>query len=188
MQIYIRKGENRFQAELQVPGSIVRGSVMFWGMVSYEGPVCLVPVTGVIPRMEEYGSVKTLDSDKYRALLTEYLVPYLEKDNNRVNKIFQQDGASIHTSKIMKSFFEQEEICPPVWPAKSPDLSVIENIWGLIKIKLKHRNIQKVSDIEFHVMELWNEVCTPECCKALYDGIPLRIQKVIANQGARINH
>ncbi|OWA50700.1 hypothetical protein BV898_15209 [Hypsibius exemplaris] len=157
-------------------------------MVSYEGPVGLVNVTGVIPRMEEYRHVKTLDSKKYQALLTEYLVPSLEKDNNRLEKTFQKDGTSIHTSKKMQAFFQQEGITPPVWPAKGPDFSVIENVWGLIKNKLKHHNIQKLFDIEAIVMKLWNEIVTPEYCRALYDGLLERIQKKFANGDARINH
>jgi len=88
---------------------------------------CLVLVlfSGVIPRLEEWGTVKTMDSAKYGALLQQYLVPYLEENNRRLHKIFQQDGASIHTSAYMQAFFQQEGIIPPIWPAKSPDLSVI---------------------------------------------------------------
>ncbi|OQV14338.1 hypothetical protein BV898_11456 [Hypsibius exemplaris] len=81
---------------------------MLWGMVFYEGPVCLVNVTGIIPRTEECEHGKTLDSEKYQALPTEYLVSYLKKNNNRLQKTFQQDGASIHTSKKMQTFFQQE--------------------------------------------------------------------------------
>ncbi|OWA53677.1 hypothetical protein BV898_18098 [Hypsibius exemplaris] len=104
----------------QIPSSVKQEPVMIWGAVSYEGPVALVCVTGVIDGME-YGSAKTMNSLRYRSLLTAHIIPYREKDNNRLVKVFQQDSASIHVSKIMQTFFQQERFFPAPWPAKSPD-------------------------------------------------------------------
>ncbi|OQV24982.1 hypothetical protein BV898_01191 [Hypsibius exemplaris] len=103
--------------------------------------------------------------------------------------IFQQDGASIHTSKLNREFFDRFGISPPFWPPKSPDLSVIENVWGSIKFELaKNTSIKTVQDIARAVPELWNKLVTRKFCEALWENIPDCIAAVIANKGARIKY
>ena len=46
----------------------------------------------------------------------------------------------------MRAFFEQY-IFLLIWPAKSPDLSVIENVWGLIKIRLEKYNLDSIEEV-----------------------------------------
>ena len=44
------------------------------------------------------------------------------------NFVFQQDNFSIHTSTLMKKFFEKEHINTLEWPARNPDFSIIDNL------------------------------------------------------------
>jgi len=51
--------------------------------------------------------------------------------------VLQQDNARPHTSKSSITFFEDQGIILlKEWPATSPDLNPIENLWGLIKRKM----------------------------------------------------
>jgi len=49
------------------------------------------------------------------------------------NYIFQQDNASPHSAEITKTFLNQTFPNLLNWPAKSPDLSPIEQIWDYLK-------------------------------------------------------
>ncbi|GFW76170.1 transposable element Tcb1 transposase [Trichonephila clavipes] len=72
----------------------------------------------------------TFNSQRYISKVLEPVVlPYLQ---GLATYIFQQDNVRPHVARIVQRFFinQQLELLP--WPARSPDLSPIENMWFMV--------------------------------------------------------
>lgn len=71
----------------------------------------------------------------------------------------QQDGARAHTAKQTLAYFKQEGIdVLPAWPPNSPDLSWIENIWGIVDNKLRKQNYANFNEFCTELRRIWSEV------------------------------
>jgi len=81
-------------------------------------------------------------SDVYIAVLRENLLPYIDaiSANGMSNIVFQQDNASPHVSKKTRNWLQsaavQHGFSVMNWPAISPDMNLIENLWVHLKMEL----------------------------------------------------
>lgn len=78
---------------------------------------------------------ENLNSGRYMQILQEKAMPILEDISlDQLNDIYlQQDGAPAHNSRVLQHWLEQHfpkrwigTIAPILWPAQSPDLSVLD--------------------------------------------------------------
>ncbi len=64
--------------------------------------------------------------------------------------IFQQDLAPAHTAKSTKSWLNDHGVDVLDWQANSPDLNPIENLWGIVKSKMRNKRTKKCRWAEGH--------------------------------------
>jgi len=92
------------------------GSVMIWAAAF-----------GSRGKTEIVFCIGTQNSSKYQEMLSVSLVPFGPVIGGR-NWLFQQDNASIHSSKPTKEWLQVNGINVMEWPSRSPCLNPIENL------------------------------------------------------------
>ena len=98
---------------------------------------CFIDAIGQFFFKNEQGESVTVNNDRYRAMLIEFLFTKNEEENV-CNIWFQQDGSTCHTAEaaldVLRPVFEDRIISPKadvVWPPWSWDLTTLDYyLWG----------------------------------------------------------
>ncbi len=105
-----------------------------------------------------------LKSTVYQDILEHFMLPSADKLYRDADFIFQQDLA--HTAKGTKSWFNDPDVTVLDWPANSPDLNPIQNIWGIVKRKMRDTRPNNADDLKAAIRVTWASI-TPEQCHRL---------------------
>lgn len=95
-----------------------------------------------------------------------------------------QDNCPAHSSAIVRECFQQNNINVLPWPAKSPDINVIEYIWARMTTNLySHGYRPRNAEVLWqNVLEQWDDLPL-EYVRNLINDVPNRLQAVIDNDG-----
>lgn len=100
--------------------------------------------------------------------------------------VFQQDGARPHTAKTTLQFLKANtEILPDRyhWPASSPDLNVIENLWAILKYEMRYDQIHDVDSMYNEAVRVWDQIPIDVVNKLMGDFLPrLRTCEAVAGE------
>jgi len=66
---------------------------------------------------------------------------------------FQQDNDPKHTSRIAKTFLNDNVPEVMDWPSNSPDLNPIENLWNIVKTNVEKRMPDNRGNLEQFMKE-----------------------------------
>jgi transposase len=157
--------------------------VHVYGAIRHGGRSKLRFVTGTtgqepfVPRSKGVGAVEYMD------VVKECFIPFL-RDGDRL----QQDGAKAHTAKKTTRYLKKAwpAFLTP-WPACSPDLNPIENVWGMMKHDMRGKLYSTVDELRAAVVEAWENVEQVHIDKCI-DSLRQRLRSVRQAQGDRIGY
>jgi transposase len=155
-----------------------RFSVNVWGWMSSQG-------VGVCHFIEGRFNTEVYINILQNIMLPSVLGRFPERDF-----IYQQDNCPVHTARQAREWIENEQILILPWPARSPDLNVMENVWGVLVKKIHGENNfrpQNVEELKNKIEEAWNEL-NPDFTRALVTSMPRRLNYVLDKVGAALKY
>ena len=147
--------------------------VHVWGCITPKGPLRLEIFEG------------NLDAEGYLAILHRR-IPNIRKMFPE-GWCWQQDGSGVHRAHVVQEYLDKYVPEKLDWPAYSPDLSPIENIWGWLKGQVAKDMPNSVDALKKSIRTHWNEI-NEEFLVPYFDSMPNRIAMVIENEGKKLNY
>ena len=152
--------------------------VMVWGAIARNFKSPLIRIEGKVT------------AEAYQTMLTTSQI--FDKLNQRFGAgafVFQQDGARPHTAASTRRFLDQHVLTLPQelhWPPSSPDLSVIENLWSVLKYRINYEVVRDGDSLYQEAVRVWEEIPLEMINNCLNDFEP-RLQACAALQGECLN-
>lgn len=153
------------------------GGIMVWGMVTPGGTLYYQFITG------------KFNSNGYVELLANYAVPHIINDLGS-DYYLQQDNSPVHISKDTKEYFKKNNIRLLRWPAKSPDINIMEDVWKrLSDYVYDGKQFSTLTELKDKIIDGFDHLNSvdEEKLKALFSSFRHRLTVVMNKRGDLFN-
>jgi transposase len=175
---WIRSGEQLQNHQVKLTVKHGGGSIMLWSAITYAGVGWLCKIDG------------NMDKTLYKEILEDDLDKTIEFCREKLGfrrdqMYFQQDNDPKHTSNLVKDYLKHQSYNTMDWPAQSPDLNPIENMWALLKRRLNEYETapKGMNELNERVTDIWYNTMAIAECKKVIDSMPRRIKARIRAKG-----
>ena len=148
--------------------------IQVWGGFSWNG-------VGRIKRV-----IGKMDAFMYKQILIHQMRPS-GRELIGEDFILAQDNDPKHTSRLCKKYLEDHRIRSLNWPAQSPDLNPIENLWSELDRRMRKRKCNSEEELFEEVKRNWYQLDNGYLQK-LIESMPKRCADVVRSQGRPIDY
>lgn len=101
--------------------------------------------------------------------------------------ILQEDNDPKHTAHLSRTFKDDHDIQVLDWPSNSADLNPIENVWSVMKNKMRGYDTSTLSLLQFAISSIWENLAE-EMILNLFSSMQTRLQQCIDLDGRRTRY
>jgi hypothetical protein len=121
--------------------------------------------------------------------INDVLLPHVRMFRGAVGDkfVFMDDNATCHRTVAVQECLESEDIQRLEWPARSPDLNPIENVWDALGRSLAGRKCPPINkDTLIHALtEEWDKL-PQQLLDSVVQSMTRRVESCIALHGGHI--
>ena len=172
IRVWRRRGERRHNPQMVNARELYGGGgIMVWGGISHNGKTDLVEING------------NLTGLRYRdEILQPHVLPYAGAVGNGF--ILVDDNARPHRHHQVNEFVEENGVERMDWPAKSPDLNPIEQVWAYMKERINRRLTEHhgIAQLRHMVQQEWANL-PPQFVNRLVRSMNSRARQCVMYRG-----
>ena len=130
------------------------------------------------------------NSERYHQLLENQIYPIsFQLGDPSSEWLFMDDNAPPHRSLLVKQFKERSGLRSFEWPPASPDLNPIENVWSMLKKRIRRqlKPSDSLYDLECLLRTEWGQL-SQEKIDHVIRSMPRRVKSVIEKCGSNTKY
>ena len=139
------------------------GSIMAWGCFAAASVGRIHKVAGV-GRIHKVAGV--MRKEQYVDILLNQMRPGMQDLFGDQHAVFMHDNDPEHSANLTKQWLNTNQCVVLNWPAQSPDLNPIENLWAILKQKRHDMDLQPSNEQQLWQVcrEAWDLITPADFC------------------------